>query len=115
MTEPLRNLLPPEPLSHAAKIVLLTRIAHLLTVSARATTYEVGTDNVLQPQLLRAYNELIHRVTGSIRDHVEVSKHCMPFETVIEMMGAFGEQHGKQADMTWVVRQALSRPLPTEH
>ena len=58
-----------ELLTNAAKAVLLLRIAHELTVCAR-DTYEVGTENVLQPQVLRAYNELLHRVTASARDHV---------------------------------------------
>ncbi len=53
-----------ESLSSAPKTALLARIAYTLTVCAR-DTYEVGTEDVLDPQTLRAYNELLHRVTGS--------------------------------------------------
>jgi hypothetical protein len=58
-----------ESLSSAAKARLLARIAHSLTVCARYT-YEVGTENVLHPQTLRAYNELLHRVTSSVVSHL---------------------------------------------
>ena len=114
MTNPLGDLIQVESLSHAARAILLTRIAHLLTVSARGT-YEVGTENVLKPQLLRAYNELLHRVTGAIRDHILESKHCMPLDVVLDWMRAFGASHNMEAEMQWVVRQAISMPLPTEH
>jgi hypothetical protein len=42
-----------ESLSDDAKIALLVRIAHTLTICAR-DTYEVGTEEVLNPQILRA-------------------------------------------------------------
>lgn len=68
-------------MSRAARTSLLSRIAHLLTVSARGT-YEAGTENVLKPHLLRAYNAVLHRVTAAIRDHLQESEHCMPPEAV---------------------------------
>ena len=114
MTNPLGDLIQVESLSHAARAILLTRIAHLLMVNARGT-YEVGTENVLKPQLLRAYNELLHRVTGAIRDHILESEHCMPLDVVLDWMRAFGASHNMEAEMQWVVRQAISMPLPTEH
>ena len=58
-----------ESLSHGARIALLARIAHSLTICAR-DTYEVGTDNIVEPQVLRSYNELLHRVTGDVVSHV---------------------------------------------
>jgi len=57
-----------QSLSQTARIALLARIAHSLTIVARHT-YEVGTDNVLEPQVLRSYNELLHRVTGAVVSH----------------------------------------------
>lgn len=114
MATPYSELLQVELLSHSARIVLLTRIAHLLTVSARGT-YEVGTENVIKPQLLRAYNELLHRVTAAIRDHIMETKHRMSFEAVLKQMFDFGVEFSAEDEVTWVVRQAVSMPLPTEH
>ena len=51
-----------ESMSNHAKTVLLARLASTLTICAR-DIYEVGTDRVVQPELLRGYNELLHRVT----------------------------------------------------
>jgi hypothetical protein len=61
-----------ESLSYEAKTAFLARMAHTLTICARGT-YEIGTDNVLNPQILRAYNELLHQVTGSILSRTEQS------------------------------------------
>ena len=54
-----------ESLSDDEKTALLARIAHMLTICAR-DTYEIGTENVLNAQMLRAYNELLHQVIGSV-------------------------------------------------
>jgi len=105
MTDPLCNLIHGESLSHAARTILPTRIAHLLTVSARGT-YEVGTENIRKPQLLRGYNELLHRVTAAIRDHILEAKHCLPMEAVLDEMLALGKNFALEAEMVWVVRQA---------
>lgn len=113
MPEALQKLLCGKPLSHSAKTLLLARIAHWLTVSARGT-YEVGTENILKPRLLRAYNELLHRVTGAVRDHVNGDA-GMPLEAVLEMMAAVGKEHNITPEMHWVLKQAQSPPLPTEH
>ena len=58
-------------------------------MSARGA-YEVGTENIIKPQLLRTYNELLHRVTGAMRDHLLESRHCMPLEAVLDGMPALG-------------------------
>ena len=50
-----------ELLSPAAKTALLARIAYTLTVCAR-DTYEVGTENVLDPQ---RYAPITNSCTGS--------------------------------------------------
>lgn len=89
MTNPLRDLIQAELLSQAAQTILLSRIAHLLTVCARGA-YEVGSDNVMKPHMLCAFNELLHRETGAIRDHLLESAHCIPLEAVLDGMFAFG-------------------------
>ena len=55
--------------SNADRAHFLAVLAHELTVSARGT-YEVGTDGVLEPEVLRGFNELEHRVTASLRGHL---------------------------------------------
>jgi hypothetical protein len=73
-----------ESLSNIAKAELLARIAHRLTVVAR-DAYEVGTANVLEPQVLRACNELLHRVTGAVSDHL-FGRVGYSMQSILEMM-----------------------------
>ena len=93
-----------QPMSDAARTEFLARLAHALTVCAR-DTYEVGTDNVLEPQVLRAYNELMHRVTASVRDHL-IGLKSFSVETVLELMQAFGEKHNRVRVIEWTIERA---------
>jgi hypothetical protein len=75
-----------ELLSDHEKAVLLVRLAHTLTICAR-DTYEVGTVRVLEPEILRAYNELSHRVTGAVVNHLlghDLACYPSGFETLPE-------------------------------
>lgn len=69
------------------------------------STYEVGTDRVLQPELLRAYNELLHCVTGAARDQLMKSE-GYSLKDILEMLRAFGEQTGRTGEMRWALEQA---------
>ena len=84
------------PLSQ--RIIFLAYLAHELTVSARMT-YEPGTENVTAPQLLRAFNEVQHHVTGALRDHI-LQKNGVPLSTLLEGVRSFGLNHeiGKSID-----------------
>ena len=94
-----------ESLSDAARTALLARIAHTLTICAR-DTYEVGTKNVLDPQTLRAYNELLHRVTGSVVSHLSGSQgYSLP--SIVEMIRSFGIHHKRVGEMDWALQNAL--------
>ena len=95
-----------ESLSYDAKTALLARIAHTLTICAR-DTYEVGTENVLNPQTLRAYNELIHQVTGSIVSRLAGSEESV--EPTIDMIRSFGIERNRVEEMNWALRYALQR------
>jgi hypothetical protein len=53
-----------ESLSRAERTVVLARLAHELTICGR-TTYEVGTENVLEPQVLRADPNRLFRTVDS--------------------------------------------------
>jgi hypothetical protein len=96
-------------LSNHEKTTLLARLAATLTVCAR-DTYEVGTQGVLQPGVLRSYNELLHRVTGAVRDHLSGSKGYL-VEDILEMMRVFGEQNQRTIEIRWALEEATKRPL----
>jgi hypothetical protein len=96
-------------LSNSESLILLARIAHELTVCARGT-YEAGTTNVLEPSVLRAFNELQHRVTGSLRDHL-LGTEGIPVDTLLKMMREFGVRHNRTAEINWALEQAYQRNL----
>jgi hypothetical protein len=95
--------------SSADKAYFLAVLAHELTVSARGT-YEVGTDGVLQPEALRAFNEMEHRVTGSVRDHLRGIA-GMPLEAVLEMLMDFGARHNQMAAIQYAISHAQELTL----
>jgi hypothetical protein len=98
-----------ESLSNNAKTVLLARLAHALTISAR-DTYEAGTERVLEPEILRAYNELLHRVAGAVTNHLE-GVEGYSLESILEMIRNFGEKHNRVNGMKWTIEWALKKPL----
>jgi hypothetical protein len=98
-----------ESLSNDAKAVFLARLAHALTISAR-DTYEVGTRQVLEPEILRAYNELLHRVAGAVTDHLE-GREGYSIESVLEVVRNFGEKYNRVNGMKWTVEQASKKSL----
>jgi hypothetical protein len=102
-----------ESLSSASKAVLLARLAHALTISAR-DTYEAGTDRVLEPEVLRAYNELLHRVCGSVTDHL-LAREGYSVESILEQMRAFGQKHNRVNAIKWTIEWASEKPLQPPH
>jgi len=98
-----------ESLSNFSKAVLLARLAHALTISAR-DTYGAGTDHVLEPEVLRSYNELLHRVCGSVTDHL-MTHQGYSLEAILKMMRAFGQKHNRVNAIKWTVEFASEKPL----
>jgi hypothetical protein len=94
-----------ESLSHDARTALLARIAFELTISARHT-YEPGTENVLDPQCLRGYNELLHRVTSAVVSHLSGTD-GFSLETILEMIRTFGAGQNRAKEMEWVLDRVL--------
>lgn len=90
--------------SNAQKAQFLAVLAHELTVCARGT-YEAGTMRVLQPELLRAYNELQHRVTASLRDY-QREKEGIPLSVVLEMLKDFGTDHDRKSNVDFAISRA---------
>jgi hypothetical protein len=112
-----RFLVPIEDIEHYAEAInflsnasnLLARLANALTICAR-DTYEVGSEVVLQPGVLRAYNELLHRVTGAVRDHL-LGSEAYSLEDILEMMRVFGEKNQRTTEIKWALEQATKNPL----
>ena len=96
-----------ESLSRAERTAVLARIAHALTICAR-DTYEVGTESVLEPQVLRSYNELLHRVTAAVRDHV-LGTDGFSLETILGMVREFGARHGRVDLINAALNRAMQR------
>lgn len=97
-----------QSLSRAERTAVLARLAHELTICAR-TTYEVGTENVLEPQVLRSYNELLHRVTAAVREHV-VGKESFSLQTILEMVREFGGEHNRVGEIESALNRAMPQP-----
>lgn len=90
--------------SNAQKARFLAVLAHELTVCARAA-YEVGSTGVSNPVLLRAYNELQHRVTASLRDY-QRGKDGTPLSVVLEMLEDFIARHNRKDDVEYAISRA---------
>ena len=93
-----------EDLPDISKAEFLARIAFTLTICAR-DTYEVGTENILEPQVLRAYNELLHRVTAATTDHL-LGSEGFSLQTILEMMREFGERYKRVGAIKWAIEDA---------
>jgi len=98
-----------ESVPDISETVLLTRIAHTLTICAR-DTYEVGTEHVLDPETLRAYNELLHRVTGSVVSPLSNSP-GQSLAVIVEMVHSFGTRHNRVREMDWALQNALQQTV----
>jgi len=96
-----------ESLSDKARLEILAGVAHELTICAR-DAYEVGTDEVRNPRDLRAYNELLHRVTASVVSNIAGSK-GFPLESVVERVRSFVVQRSRVKEMEWVLERAFKR------
>ncbi len=94
-----------DSLSRSAQTELLARIAHELTICAR-DTYEVGTENVLEPRVLRAYNELLHRVTGAVGSHIPGAD-VYPLEAILEMIRSFGGRYNRAKEIEAALNRAM--------
>jgi hypothetical protein len=85
------------------KARFLATLAHELTVVARAATYVAQSEQISNPPLLRAFNELMHRVTAALRDCLTGTE-GIPASTIVEMTRGLGEDHGINTE--WAVARA---------
>jgi hypothetical protein len=96
-----------ESLSHTQRTELLARLAHTLTICAR-DTYEVGTEGIIEPRTLRAYNELLHRVTGAVVHHI-LGTEGYSLESILEMAQQFGTLHNRISEIDWALKRILNQ------
>ncbi len=87
------------------EVLLLTCLSHWLTVVARGT-YEAGTENVLKPSVLRAYNEVQHRVTAAIRDRLE-EHDAIPLRDIFEMIDILGKKYEEADNINFLFEQTF--------
>ena len=87
------------------EVLMLNCISHWLTVSARGT-YEAGTENVLKPSALRAYNEAQHRITAAIIDRLQGAD-FMALHDVIEMLDILGKEYGETENIEFFLKEAF--------
>jgi hypothetical protein len=76
-------------LSEHEQALLLAAYGHELTVVARGT-YEVGSDGVVHPQVLRRLNEIQHRVTSAIRARLCRSPNRYPDDVLMDIIVSSG-------------------------
>jgi hypothetical protein len=60
---------------------------------------------VVQPEVLRAYNELLHPVTGATIYHL-LRNEGYPLEVILEIMREFGDRNGQSGEMQRALQQA---------
>jgi hypothetical protein len=61
--------------------------------------------------VLRGYNELQHRVTASLRDHI-LGTTGIPVSVVLDMMREFGIHYNRVAEMEWALGRVIERTMP---
>lgn len=90
------------------QIAFLVRVVHKLTICA-CSTYEKESDRVLEPEILRAYNDLLHRVTGALL-HLTLGMEGYSDESIIEMIQAFGLRHNRVTEIEWALDRTAQPP-----
>jgi hypothetical protein len=86
------------------KARFLAALAHELTIFARAA-YVPQSEELSNPALLRAFNELMHRVTDALRDCL-TGRAGIPVSAIIEMTRGLGERRGVMRDMERAISRA---------
>jgi hypothetical protein len=72
--------------------------------------HHAGLATRLEPEVLRAYNELLHRVTGAVIDHL-MGVQGYSLEVILKMTQEFGEKQNRVNVMRWAIEFA-SKKVP---
>jgi hypothetical protein len=90
---------------------VLAAYAHELTVLAREG-YEVGTERLSDPLLLRRLNEVQHRVTAAVFSRLNGSKERYPDDVLIGIIAGGDDGLGRRLRFSF--RRALRMALGSE-
>lgn len=90
-----------------AKVKLLVRLAHELTILAR-DTYEAGTDRVAAPERLRMINEIQHRITSFVDDLLNENIDRYPDEVLMKIILERPSNSSFQEQLQHAFERALS-------
>ena len=74
-----------QALSEIEQARFLAHFAHSLTIDARAG-YEIGTEGLTHPELLRRLNEVQHRLQGAILARLSANTARIPDDVLVAMM-----------------------------
>jgi hypothetical protein len=97
-------------LDRNAQILLLARLAHEMTVCARET-YVVGTEDIADPQRLRMFNELLHRITGQLIPLVHDDSERYPDDVFAAMIWQTSLDLGVDKTFIRCLQRTQSTPL----
>ena len=93
MTAELKNAF--SVLTGEQQVRVLASYAHELTMIAREG-YEVGTEHLTNPALVRRINEIQHRVTSAIVSRLANCEKRYPDDVLIEIIASDSEHDGKR-------------------
>jgi hypothetical protein len=89
-------------LTEHRQALVLAAYAHELTILAR-NGYEVGTEQLSDPQLVRRLNEVQHRVASAIVSRLQGSKERYPDDALIDIItGAGGDMFSVQLHLSFL-------------
>ena len=100
-----------QSLSKAEQARILIRFAHWLTICAR-DTYVAGSREVADPPRLRALNELLHGITGKLRDLLDDAPLRYPDDFVAQWLYAAAQEarSGSEAELGRLL-QGAAKPI----
>src|SRR5215213_4083506 len=99
--------------SSEQQIHFLGRLAAVVTVCARET-YEGGTDNVINPPLLRSYNEFQHKITGQLVHLIEGDLKRYSDETFSQIVMEYARELRCENAMMRIWQQTTGATVPPE-
>jgi hypothetical protein len=95
-----------EKLDLKSKVAWMSKLLFLLSMFAR-TTYEAGTDRVSAPEMLRKFNEIIHRSADFQLDLVRNEIERRSDEDFFDLLAAGTEEVGCSNDLLRKLSKSL--------
>ena len=102
-------------LAPKAKLTFPSRLGHAVTVAAR-DTYVPGTEGVADPERLRQFNEMMHRIFGHQSDLLSGTRDTYPEDVFFQMLVEYAKELkisgeiGRMLDTVPIPPKRASRP-----